>query len=172
MRSKSSILHFTPAALAMARKWSTVLVEPPVAITSATAFSIDFLVMMSRGLRSLRTASARTRADSAAESAFSGSGDAICDEPSRLMPSASKEDDIGVSGYCRRGGSRAGGQGPHPLERAHDRELLPFPETRLDGAGIDEDTGHVHARDRHHASRHVLVAAADGNYAGHALPIA
>ena len=34
------------------------------------------------------------KADSAAESAFSASGDAICDEPSRLMPSASNDDDI------------------------------------------------------------------------------
>src|SRR5438874_12685169 len=55
--------------------------------------------MMSRGLRSLRTASTSTRADSAAESAFSPSGDAICDEPSRLMPSASNEDDIVFAVY-------------------------------------------------------------------------
>lgn len=38
---------------------------------SATAFSIDFFVMMSRGFRSLFTASTSTRADSAAESTFS-----------------------------------------------------------------------------------------------------
>src|ERR1700730_8139837 len=68
-------------------------------MTSATAFSIDFLVMMSRGRRLLRTASTSTRADSAAESAFSASGDAICDEPSRLIPSASKEDDIVLAVY-------------------------------------------------------------------------
>ena len=34
------------------------------------------------------------RAESAAESAFSGSGEAICDEPSMLMPSASNELDM------------------------------------------------------------------------------
>src|SRR6266508_4143345 len=68
-------------------------------MTSATAFSIDFLVMMSRGLRFVRIASTSTRADSAAESAFSPSGDAICDEPSRLMPSASNEDDIVFAVY-------------------------------------------------------------------------
>src|SRR6266850_4455235 len=61
-------------------------------MTSAIAFSIDLRVMMSRGLRSLRMASTRTRADSADESAFSASGAAICDEPSRLMPSASKDE--------------------------------------------------------------------------------
>ncbi len=65
-----------------------------MAITSAIAFSIDLRVMMSRGFRSRLIASTSTRADAAAESAFSGSGDAICDEPSRLMPSASNDDDI------------------------------------------------------------------------------
>ena len=93
-RSKSSIVHSTSAAEAIARKCSTALVEPPVAITSAIAFSIDLRVMMSRGFRSRLIASTSTRADAAAESAFSGSGDAICDEPSRLMPSASNDDDI------------------------------------------------------------------------------
>ena len=38
------------------------------------------------------TASTNTRADSAAESAFSASGAAICEEPSRLTPSASNEE--------------------------------------------------------------------------------
>src|SRR6266436_7452797 len=49
----------------------------------ATAFSIDFLVMMSRGRMFLRIASIRTFADFPAESAFSGSGEAICEEPDR-----------------------------------------------------------------------------------------
>ena len=93
------MVHFTPAAEAMARKCSTALVEPPVAITSAIAFSIDLRVMMSRGLRSFLTACISTRADSAAESAFSASGAAICEEPSRLMPSASKEELIVLAVY-------------------------------------------------------------------------
>src|SRR5665213_446294 len=62
MRSKSSIVHSTPAVCAMARKCSTALVEPPVAMITATAFSMLFLVTMSRGLRSRRTASTSTRA--------------------------------------------------------------------------------------------------------------
>ena len=61
-------------------------------MTSAIAFSIDLRLMMSRGLRSLFTASTSTRADCAAESAFSGSGAASCDEASRLMPSASNDE--------------------------------------------------------------------------------
>ena len=44
-------------------------------------------------------ASTSTRADSAAESAFSGSGDAICELPSRLMPSASNDEDIVFAVY-------------------------------------------------------------------------
>jgi hypothetical protein len=75
------------------------LVEPPVAITSEIAFSIDFLVMMSRGLMSRLTASTSTRAEAAAESAFSGSGEAICELPSRLIPSASNDDDIVFAVY-------------------------------------------------------------------------
>ena len=73
--------------------------EPPVAMTSAIAFSIDLRVMMSRGFRSLLIACASTRADCAAESAFSASGEAICDEPMRLIPSASNDEDIVFAVY-------------------------------------------------------------------------
>ncbi|MNC90846.1 hypothetical protein D3C83_69990 [compost metagenome] len=54
---------------------------------------------MSRGLMSCRMALTSTRADSAAESAFSGSGEAICEEPSTLMPSASNEEDMVFAVY-------------------------------------------------------------------------
>ena len=134
MRSKSSMVHATSAAEAMARKCSTALVEPPVAITSEIAFSIDLRVMMSRGFRSFLTASTSTRADCAAESAFSESGEAICDDPSRLIPSASNADDIVLAVYIPpqaptlRAGiffdavvvflrHRAGGKGADSLER-------------------------------------------------------
>src|SRR5262245_11973888 len=55
--------------------------------------------MMSRGLRSARIASINTPADAAAESAFSPSGDAICEEPRRLMPNASNDEDIVLAVY-------------------------------------------------------------------------
>src|SRR5262249_46520411 len=157
-------------------------------MTRATAFSTDFLVMMSRGFRSTRIASTSTRADSAAESAFSRSGDAICDEPSRLMPSASNEDDIVFAVYwppqCahRRAGvfldaveiflrHLTGGERVDGLERAHDGELLSFPKARLDGAGVHKDSRYVHARHRHYAPRHVLVAATDRNHPVHTLAV-
>src|ERR1700760_4417473 len=66
---------------------------------SATAFSIDFFVMMSRGFRSCFTASTSTRADSAAESTFSSSGLAIVDEYSSDMPSASNDELIVFAVY-------------------------------------------------------------------------
>ena len=83
----------------MARKCSTALVEPPVAMMRATAFSIDLRVMMSRGRRLSLIALTSAVADAAAESAFSGSGEAICDEPKRLMPSASNDDDMVLAVY-------------------------------------------------------------------------
>ena len=64
----------------MARKCNTALVEPPVAMVSATAFSIAFLVTMSRGFKSFFTASIKTRADSAAEPTISSWGLAIVEE--------------------------------------------------------------------------------------------
>ena len=53
MRVKSSILRLTSAALAMAIKCNTALLEPPSAIITVMAFSNAFMVMMSRGLMSL-----------------------------------------------------------------------------------------------------------------------
>ena len=55
--------------------------------------------MMSRGFRSRLIASTSTRPDSAAESAFSESGDAICELPRRLIPSASNDEDIVFAVY-------------------------------------------------------------------------
>ena len=64
----------------MARKCSTALVEPPVAMITATAFSMDLRVTMSRGLMSLRIASSSTRADSRAEVTFSSCTLAMVEE--------------------------------------------------------------------------------------------
>src|SRR5215831_20482840 len=55
--------------------------------------------MMSRGRMFFLIAFTSTYADSADESAFSGSGAAICEEFSKLMPSASYEDDMVFAVY-------------------------------------------------------------------------
>jgi hypothetical protein len=91
--------HSTPAAWAIARKCSTALVEPPVAMITATAFSIDLRVTMSRGLMSLRMASISTLADSLAEFIFSSCGLAMVDEYTSDTPRASKADDMVLAVY-------------------------------------------------------------------------
>ncbi len=48
-RSMSAIVNFTPASCAMARMCSTVLVDPPIAMSSAMAFSKASKVAMARG---------------------------------------------------------------------------------------------------------------------------
>ncbi len=73
MRSKSSMVQGTSAQWAMARKCSTAFVEPPVAMITATAFSMASRVTISRGLRSAATASTSTRALSAVLTSFSSS---------------------------------------------------------------------------------------------------
>ena len=83
----------------MARKCSTALVEPPVAITRAMAFSMLLRVTMSRGRMPSRIALTSTAADCATLSPFSGSGLAICEEPSSDMPSASKAEDMVLAVY-------------------------------------------------------------------------
>ena len=52
--SKSLRESFIFASLAIARRCKTALVEPPRAITMVIAFSSDFLVTISLGLRSFR----------------------------------------------------------------------------------------------------------------------
>ena len=74
------MVHSTPAQCAIAKKCSTALVEPPVAMITATAFSMDLRVTMSRGLMPLRMASTKTRADSLADSTFSSCTLAMVEE--------------------------------------------------------------------------------------------
>src|SRR3546814_1251904 len=84
------MVHSTPAAWTMARICNTALVEPPVAIMTLTAFSMDLRVTISRGLSSSSMALSNTRADSAADCVFSSCTLAMVDEYGRLMRSASK----------------------------------------------------------------------------------
>ncbi len=84
----------TSAEWAMASRWSTALVEPPWAITTAMAFSKAFRVRIWRAVRPAAIASASTRAEAAVLSAFSASTADIVDEPGRLIPIASIADDM------------------------------------------------------------------------------
>ena len=99
-------------------------------------------------------------------------------EPSRLMPSASNDDDIVLAVYmppheptpgrrssrCRRSPPSLilpAVNAPTASNDADDGEVLALPVARLDGAAVDVDRRHVDARHGHHPARHVLVAAAD-----------
>src|SRR5665647_2765983 len=187
-RSKSSIDHSTPAAWAIARKCSTALVEPPMAMTTATAFSIDFRVTMSRGFRSFLMASISTVADSLAEFTFSSCGFAMVLEKGREMPSASNADDMVLAvympphepgpGMARRSISsrssslrRPAAFSPTASNTLTMLRSLPLVMARQNGAAIDKNGGHIGAQHAHQAARHVLVAAADDHHAVHPLAL-
>ena len=76
----------------MARKCNTALVEPPVAMITATAFSIASRVTMSRGFRSFLTASTKIAAACLTFATTSSSTLAMVDEYGKLMPSASNDE--------------------------------------------------------------------------------
>lgn len=63
-----------------ASRCKTALAEPPVAITTAMAFSNASFVKIFRAVRPLRIASAQTKAELYALSAFSQSSAAIVEE--------------------------------------------------------------------------------------------
>ena len=96
----------------------------------------------------------------------------------RLSPSASIADAIVLAVYMppHEPGARAGvrleigeigvaelprGVLPHGLEHRHDVDGLVAPRARQDRAAVDEHRRAIEPRHRHHAARHVLVAAAD-----------
>ncbi len=83
----------------MASQCSTPFVEPPVAMITAIAFSMDLRVTMSRGFKSFRTASTRTSMLFAALSRFSSSSAAIVEEYGSDMPTASTDEDIVLAVY-------------------------------------------------------------------------
>ena len=89
MRVKSSSFSATPAVWAMARRWSTALVEPPRAMTTVMAFSKASFVMMSSG-RMPRLMRSKTAMPAARASAALAGEVAFCAELlGKDMPRAS-----------------------------------------------------------------------------------
>jgi hypothetical protein len=78
--SKSSSARGTPAAWAIASRWSTALLEPPRAIATAIPFSKAARVRICRGASRRRMASTSATAEPAALSAFSASSAAMVEE--------------------------------------------------------------------------------------------
>ncbi len=155
-------------------------------MATAIPFSNALRVRIWRGKIPRRIASTSACADCAALSAFSASSAAMVEDTGRLIPIASNTDDIVLAvnmpphepcpGQALRSTSSssavidlAGAVLAHRLEDAHDREVAPVVVARLDRAAVDEDRRDVHPRDRDHGTGHVLVAAADGEHAVHAL---
>ena len=94
MRSKSSIVSSTPASFASASRCRTAFVEPPVAATQATAFSMDSRVMTRLGLRSSSSRRITSLPQSSAAWPFFPSSAGTIEVPIAEMPSISKAVDI------------------------------------------------------------------------------
>ena len=187
MRVKSSIDSFTPAACAIASRCSTALVDPPSAMTVVIAFSNALRVRMSRGrmllldqvappprrpARSRRASRPRSRP---APSCSAGSGRAPrSPTPSCWRCTCRRTSRRPGHACCSRSASAAsrqlaGGVLPDRFEHRHDVDRLALEHAGQDGAAVDEHRGTIEPRHRHHAARHVLVAAADRHQAVEAL---
>src|SRR5678815_6019018 len=86
-RSKSSRLTSAkPARRAIATRWMIALVEQPIAIATAIAFSNDARLRIRAGVRSSQTISTMRRPHSADMRAWLTSAAGIDDAPGRLKP--------------------------------------------------------------------------------------
>ena len=88
-RLKSSSSRATRASLAMARRWSTALVEPPSALVTAMAFSNASFVMIWRGVMPARSSSTTASPARTASSSRRRSTEGAEAEPGSDMPRAS-----------------------------------------------------------------------------------
>ncbi len=94
IESNSSIENGMPSSEAMASRCSTPLVDPPVAATEATAFSIDSRVMMCDGRMSSRTSCITIRPHSSAASPLPRLSAGMPFRPAGLMPRNSSAVDM------------------------------------------------------------------------------
>jgi hypothetical protein len=92
--SKSSSSSGTPSSRAIARRWSTPFVDPPVATIDAAAFSSASRVMICDGRTFSRTSCMTRRPASWAASFFDGWSAGIPFSPAGLMPRKSSAVDI------------------------------------------------------------------------------
>mmetsp|Transcript_21758 Transcript_21758/g.68158 ORF Transcript_21758/g.68158 Transcript_21758/m.68158 type:complete len:257 (+) Transcript_21758:443-1213(+) len=86
-RSKSSYVSSSSKARAMASKWSTAFVDPPVHMTAAIAFSSEPLVTMSRGFMSCSRACLIAAPTAAHSASFASAG--VLADPGSDSPSVS-----------------------------------------------------------------------------------
>ncbi len=182
MRSKSSMESGMPISLAMARKCSTALVDPPEAATEAMAFSMAARVMILLGRRSF-LASSRTSASGFARGVeLFGQEGGHAGEADRRDAEEFAGHGHGVGGELAAAGSGAGtgcsfdgfetgvidlagGVRADGLEDVLNGDVVAVQVAGRDGAAVEHEPGNVEARQRHDGAGHVLIAAGDGNQA-------
>ena len=99
IESKSSIENGMSSSRAIASRWSTPLVEPPLAATAAAAFSSASRVMICEGRTSSRTSRITIRPHSSAASPLPRLIAGIPFMPAGLMPRKSSAIDIVLAVY-------------------------------------------------------------------------
>src|SRR5579875_781044 len=164
--SKSSIESGTSASRAIASRWRTLLVEPPVPAAAAIAFSNASRVQMSRGFTSRRKRSIASRPARNASSRLRGSvapGLALPTGESPMNSSAGAgagvildRFELGVIDLSHR--VRSDG-----FENVDDRQVFPIQTSRCDRASVEDQPRDVQAQQRHPRARDRLVAADDAN---------
>ena len=188
-RLKSSSDSATPASLAMARRCSTALVDPPRALTTVMAFSNaswrEDLAGRDAQLQHARPRPGRPRGR---RPRGAGRRRAARPMPGRLSPRASADGGHGVGGeHAGAGalagagpaldgaelllGDGAGGAGADGLEDAHDVERHALVVAGQDRAVVDEHRRQVEAGRRHQHGRDALVAAGEADEAVEALGV-
>ena len=174
--SKSSIDSSMPISQAIASRWSTPLVEPPLAATPAMAFSIASRVMICEGRTSSRTSRITSSPAATAAASLSGCSGRDAVEPRRADAQQVEGHRHGVGGELAAAGAGAGAGdalegvdllrphlagrvGADHLEDVLDGHVAAPVAARRDRAVVEDEPGDVEARQRHRGRRDRLVAA-------------
>jgi hypothetical protein len=180
MRSKSSMARGTPASWAMASRWSTALVEPPLAATEAMAFSSASRVRIWRAV----TAALEEIDDEPP----GGAGDLVLLVADGGHAAAAHGGDAeelgggshGVGGELAAAGAGAGTGGvlqrleglfahapgfvgADGFEDVLDGDVAIFKPAGGDGAAVEHEAGDVEAGEGHDGAGNGLVAAGEGD---------
>ena len=173
---KSSMSSGMPNSCAIASRWRTPLVEPPVAATEAMPFSSASRVTMLFGRTSRRTRSMTSSPERRAASSFLGSSAGMPFRPGRRQPDELERGAHRVGRVLAATGARArtrrvldrmelverdraGPIGADRLVDADDVDVATLVGAGVDGPVIERQAGDVEAGERHRRAGHRLVAA-------------
>ena len=167
-----------PHSLAIAGRCRPALVEPPVAATTAAAFSSAARVTISRGRRSRRSRFITASPDFSHSWSRDSKAAGAPAEPGSARPMASETQAMVLAvnwppaGAGRGAGDQlqfaqilvvpvAGGVLADAFEDIDDRHVLAAVAAGQDRAAVDEHRRHVEPAHRHHHARQALVAAGE-----------